>query len=344
MSRDASDMVLSDGALNYNMGENHTNDIVHVNRVCMGGDWYTFPSHFFLPETHLKSALRKTKPNEMELDSAVKINETHVRYNSKPMRNVFQGRNGANSNQSPQASTTLRFQLEYILDNFHGQLPKHYRSIDISNLKFATNFNLNYPTDMNYFLLLCKEIWNGLLEKFQMVLSSKNLKSLSIPFFLPNHPFVGTYLGQGFNDRNKEDPAAYMDIKQCDYIVNTVQSSVKSILSVKNQGGLGKQNEVELEQLLKVNKVDFNQVPPVSTYMLVNRLKQLGFKVETSPHAHTGNSTMSSDCEEHMVYDDVLYIETIDSMNSPSHARAFYIPYISSMNAKHEVHVFKKRK
>lgn len=72
--------------------------------VCMGGDWYTFASHFFLPQKTFTLVTNHTTVMKGLESSTFVHSEGH----------------------------TTSVNLQYVSDNFHGLLPAHFQSNDES--------------------------------------------------------------------------------------------------------------------------------------------------------------------------------------------------------------------
>ena len=73
----------------------------YINRyVCMGGDWYTFPSHYFMPKDIVSS------------------NTTTIKTKAGTALNI--------QTSITSEAYTNQFRLAYIRDNFHGLLPQYF--------------------------------------------------------------------------------------------------------------------------------------------------------------------------------------------------------------------------
>ena len=386
--------------------------------VCMGGDWYTFPSHFFLPEVTFKTNTNthsntksntgrmgktETKDNanvdsnvelelELELDEgiAVNVNETHVRYTSKPVKQIFTTGTSSSSSSSsssigesrktpttttPTPSSTVRYVLDYVPDNFHGQLPRHYLPIDVKNIDYTdyidytsitTNGNSNGDSECdndstNDSGSDTEELTGGSSSSSSSSSRGLIFMGFKIPFILPRHPYIGTYHTESqsqsqsqshiFNDGNREELSTYVGIEQCTYIVSTIDSKYKSILKGSSSSSSGGGTVVDLD-------LDLSLLPPIQSYLLNNHKMQLDSFANTDATRATGTSDNSdinthdtynthippTDTIPNPIYDDILYTETIDSIHSPILTRAFYIPIQSySLNHRHEIHIFRKK-
>lgn len=248
--------------------------------VCMGGDWYSFPSHFFLPRpavTVVSTATARSSPG-------------------RPATATEPARMGTSSSSLSSATLASRVELQYVHDTFHGLLPAHFapHSDDVA-LQQCSAGSAGGATAFAPGGLVANatEIVLGALRATRWGRSGT--------FAPPSAPF---------NDRNREEPARYVPLARCDYVVTTVHTLLADAvarLAVTPAAARGEQWQAQYRALLE-------ELSPLEGFLLSDR-HGLG-----PPGVEPGQARQ---------FEDVLARDIVDPEHSPSLTRAYYIPRLT---------------